>query len=204
MIVDCVDFDALEQQARRTMPPASWIFCETGADDEITATDNIAAWRNLRLRPRVLRDIVEVDTSVSLLGSQFGTPIMVAPTGRHHLFHPEGERATARGAAAAGALFVMSTSGATAVEDVAAESSGVRRNGSSSTCSLIARRPRRCSIAASRRASAHWCSPSINRLRAGARAPTGHQCRSGPTCAASTWSASRSHAPPTTPSARAW
>jgi len=46
---------------------------------------------------------------------------MVAPTGRHHLFHAEGERATARGTAAAGALFVMSTSGATKVEDVAAE-----------------------------------------------------------------------------------
>ena len=52
------------------------------------------------------------------------TPIMVAPTGRHHLFHAEGERATARGAAAAGALYVMSTSGATTVEDVAKESGG--------------------------------------------------------------------------------
>ena len=49
---------------------------------------------------------------------------MVAPTGRHHLFHPEGERATARGAAAAGALYVMSTSGATLVEDVAKERGG--------------------------------------------------------------------------------
>jgi 4-hydroxymandelate oxidase len=121
MIEDCVDLDALEQDARRRMPPASWVFCDTGADDEITAKDNITAWRRLRLRPRVLRDIVEVDASVSLLGSRVKTPIMVAPTGRHHLFHSEGERATARGAAAAGALFVMSTSGATTVEDVAAE-----------------------------------------------------------------------------------
>jgi len=121
MIEDCVDLDALEQDARRRMPPASWVFCDTGADDEITAKDNITAWRRLRLRPRVLRDIVDVDTSVTLLGSRVKTPIMVAPTGRHHLFHAEGERATARGTAAAGALFVMSTSGATTVEDVAAE-----------------------------------------------------------------------------------
>jgi 4-hydroxymandelate oxidase len=125
LAVDCIDFDALEQQARRVMPPASWVFCDTGADDEITAKDNISAWRRLKLRPRVLRDIVEVDTSVSLLGAKLATPIMVAPTGRHHLFHAEGERATARGASAAGALFVMSTSGQTAVEDVAAESAGV-------------------------------------------------------------------------------
>lgn len=119
--MDCVDFDALEAEARRVMPPASWVFCDTGADDEITAKDNVTAWRRLKLRPRVLRDIVEVDTSVTLLGARVPTPIMVAPTGRHHLFHAEGERGTARGTAAAGALFVMSTSGATTVEDVAAE-----------------------------------------------------------------------------------
>jgi 4-hydroxymandelate oxidase len=125
MLMDCVDLDALEQQARRTMRPESWVFCDTGADDEITAKENVEAWRQLKLRPRVLRDIVEVDTKVSLLGARVNTPIMVAPTGRHHLFHGEGERATARGTAAAGALFVMSTSGMTTVEDVARESAGV-------------------------------------------------------------------------------
>jgi 4-hydroxymandelate oxidase len=123
MLMDCVDLDALEQNARRVLRPESWVFCDTGADDEITAKENIAAWRKLKLRPRVLRDIVEVDTTVSLLGTNVGTPIMVAPTGRHHLFHAEGERETARGAAAAGALYVMSTSGATLVEDVAQEGS---------------------------------------------------------------------------------
>ena len=121
MLRDCVDLDALEQNAQRVMRPESWVFCDTGADDEITAKENVAAWRKLKLRPRVLRDIVEIDTSVSLLGARLNTPIMVAPTGRHHLFHADGERATARGAAAAGALYVMSTSGATLVEDVAKE-----------------------------------------------------------------------------------
>jgi isopentenyl diphosphate isomerase/L-lactate dehydrogenase-like FMN-dependent dehydrogenase len=121
MLVDCVDLDALEQNARRVMRPESWVFCDTGADDEITARDNVLAWRKLKLRPRMLRDIVNVDTSVTLLGERVASPIMVAPTGRHELFHPEAERATARGSAAAGALYVMSTSGTTTVEQVAAE-----------------------------------------------------------------------------------
>ena len=121
MLVDCVDLDALEREARRVMRPESWVFCDTGADDEITSKENIVAWRTLKLRPRVLRDIVDIDTSVTLLGAKVDTPIMVAPTGRHHLFHAEGVRATARGSAAAGALYVMSTSGATLVEDVAKE-----------------------------------------------------------------------------------
>ncbi len=38
MLVDCVDLDALEQRsAPRVMRPESWVFCDTGADDEITA-----------------------------------------------------------------------------------------------------------------------------------------------------------------------
>ena len=148
------------------------MFCDTGADDEITAKENVTAWRKLKLRPRMLRDIVKVDTSVSLLGARVNTPIMVAPTGRHHLFHPEGERATARGSAAAGALYVMSTSGMNTVENVAKAGGGAPQ-----WFQLYMQPDRehdraRCSTAASRPASRRWCSPSISRCRAGARAPT--------------------------------
>ena len=119
--MDSVDFDALEHEARRLMPPASWAFCACGADDEISMVENITAWRALRLRPRVLRDVTAIDTRVTLLGKQVPTPIMVAPTGRHKLFHPEGERATARGAAAAGAAYVMASNSNILIEDVAEE-----------------------------------------------------------------------------------
>src|SRR5947208_2969571 len=64
MLRDCVDLDALEQNAQRVMRRESWVFCDTGADDEITSKENIAAWRKLKLRPRVLRDIVEIDRCV--------------------------------------------------------------------------------------------------------------------------------------------
>ena len=116
-----MDFDALEEEARAKLAAPSFAFCATGADDEITAAENVAAWRRLRLRPRVLRDISNVDLSVSLLGTRAAMPIMVAPMGRHRLFHKEGECATARGAAAAGAPYVLATSANVPLEDVAAE-----------------------------------------------------------------------------------
>jgi 4-hydroxymandelate oxidase len=119
--VDSVDFDALEHQAEALMPAASFAFCACGADDEVTMVDNINAWRALRLRPRMLRDVTAIDTRVSLLGKQLPTPIMVAPTGRHKLFHPLGERATARGAAAAGSAYVMASNSNILIEDVAEE-----------------------------------------------------------------------------------
>ena len=119
--VDSVDFDALELAARAQMPPASFAFCTAGADDEISMAENVAAWRGMRLRPRMLRDVTAIDTRVTLLGQQVPTPIMVAPTGRHKLFHPLGERATARGAAAAGAAYVMACYSNILLEDVAEE-----------------------------------------------------------------------------------
>jgi 4-hydroxymandelate oxidase len=69
----------------------------------------------------MLNDITQIDTGVDVLGRRLEIPIMVAPFGRHRLFHPEGERATARGAAAAGAVFVLPTTSTLSMEDVAAE-----------------------------------------------------------------------------------
>ncbi len=119
--MDSADFDALEERARARLAPAAYAFAAAGADDEITTADNVAAWRRLRLRPRMLNDITRIDTGVSILGVRLETPIMVAPFGRHRLFHPDGERATARGAAAAGSVFVLPTTSTVSMEDVAAE-----------------------------------------------------------------------------------
>ncbi len=119
--MDSRDFDALEERARAKLPPGAFAFAAGGADDEITLADNIAAWRRLRLLPRMLRDVTAIDTSVSVLGERIAAPLMVAPTGRHKLFHPEGERATARGAAAADVPYVLATTATVSIEDVAAE-----------------------------------------------------------------------------------
>jgi 4-hydroxymandelate oxidase len=119
--LDSADFDALEERARARLAPAAYAFAAAGADDEITTADNVAAWRRLRLRPRMLNDITRIDTGVSILGVRLETPIMVAPFGRHRLFHPDGERATGRGAAAAGSVFVLPTTSTVSMEDVAAE-----------------------------------------------------------------------------------
>jgi 4-hydroxymandelate oxidase len=119
--LDSADFDVLEDKARAKLSPGAYAFAAAGADDEITLAENISAWRRLRLRPHVLNDVAKIDTEASILGTRLGSPIMVAPFGRHKLFHPEGERATARGAAAAGAVFVLPTTSTVSMEDLANE-----------------------------------------------------------------------------------
>ena len=111
--------DALEAAARAALPKEAFDYFAGGAFDERSLAANLADWAALRLRPRVLRDVAVVDPGTTLLGRPVAHPIVVAPTAFHRMAHPDGEPATARGAAAAGAHFVLSTRSTTPVEDVA-------------------------------------------------------------------------------------
>jgi 4-hydroxymandelate oxidase len=122
-----LDLAALEREARGRLDPAVYDYVAGGAGAELTLADNLAAWARLRLRPRVLRDVRQVDTATTLLGTPLPNPILVAPTGYHGLVHPEGEAATAAGAAAAGSLMVVSTQANRSVEEVAAAAPGAPR-----------------------------------------------------------------------------
>ena len=50
-----------------------------------------------RLRPRVLRDVSNVDMRTQLLGEHVDFPIGVSPSAAHCVAHPDGEVATAKG-----------------------------------------------------------------------------------------------------------
>jgi 4-hydroxymandelate oxidase len=63
--------------------------------------------------------VSQLDTRVTLFGLEQPYPILLAPTAYHKLAHAEGEIATARGAGAAGATLIVSTSATTSLEDVA-------------------------------------------------------------------------------------
>ena len=115
-----LDLAALEARARETLDEEVYDFYAGGAETETTLGEATPAWRRWRLRPRVLRGVSAVRLGTSLLGTEVGTPIGVAPWAYQAMAHPEGERGTARGAAAAGALMTVSTSATTALADVAA------------------------------------------------------------------------------------
>jgi 4-hydroxymandelate oxidase len=61
---------------------------------------------------------------VRLFGQEFAYPIILAPTGGQKLIHPEGELAVSRGAAAAGATLVISSSASLRVEEIASQAKG--------------------------------------------------------------------------------
>ena len=110
----------LRALAEAKSDPAVWAVIEDGADDELSLRDNIAAWSRMRLRPRVLRGVAKVDTTTTVLGTPLAAPIVVGPSGRHGLFHPDAEVATASGAAAARTLMTLATASSRSLEEVAA------------------------------------------------------------------------------------
>jgi 4-hydroxymandelate oxidase len=113
------DCAALQRRAGKLLPRDVYDYYAGGSGRERTRRANEKSWRQVWLAPRVLRDVSAVDTTARLLGAEFATPLGVAPTGFHGLAHPDGEVATAAGAARAGALFVLSIRSTRRIEDVA-------------------------------------------------------------------------------------
>ena len=104
--------------AAAVLPAAVHDYYAGGSGQEVSLEEAEHAWRALRLRPRVLRDVGAVDTGCELLGTRLSTPVLVAPSALHGLAHPDAERATARGTADAGSLLVVSTRSSTVLEDI--------------------------------------------------------------------------------------
>jgi 4-hydroxymandelate oxidase len=119
MVTD-LSLEELEREARRLIGEMAYAYYAGGSDDERLLTGNVEAWGRWQLHPRVLAGVSSVSTATTLLGSPVASPVGIAPTAIQALAHPEGEVATARGAAAAGALLILSSLATCPLEDVAA------------------------------------------------------------------------------------
>lgn len=121
------DLAAYEAAAQERAEKLAWWYLARGTGRNVTLDENVAAWDRWRLLPHVLRDVSTVDPSTTVLGTRVASPVLVAPTAMHRFFHEDGERATARAAAAAETVFVASMAATTSVEDIAAAAPGGTR-----------------------------------------------------------------------------
>jgi 4-hydroxymandelate oxidase len=119
-----VNLEEFEKVAREQLAREAYDYYAGGANDEITLRANRDAYADIPLHYPVLRDVSSRDTSVEVLGERIAFPVMVAPTAFHRMACAEGECATARAAARAGTIMVISTLSTTAIEEVAAAAEG--------------------------------------------------------------------------------
>jgi 4-hydroxymandelate oxidase len=74
----------------------------------IAHLQQLAAFARVKIRPRRLVDVSQIDTSIELFGQRYAWPIVLAPVGNQMRISPEGELATARAAADTGHLMISS------------------------------------------------------------------------------------------------
>ena len=68
----------------------AWGYLIGGADTETTVARNRQALDSLAFRPRVLRDVSQIDCSTALFGKKLRIPVLLAPVGSIQVFDPGG------------------------------------------------------------------------------------------------------------------
>ena len=109
-----------EPAARKNIPPAHWGYLATGVDDDATVRANRDGYSHVQIRSRRLVDVSNIDTSRSLFGFKWDTPIVLSPVGAQKAFHPDGELAVARAARTKGNLMLLSGVATASIEDAIA------------------------------------------------------------------------------------
>lgn len=83
-------------------------YWKNGAGENVTVYENARAFDGYRIRPRVLRNVENIDMSTTVLGQPVSIPAGIAPSGWHKMAHPIGEAGTAAAAKAAGTMMGVS------------------------------------------------------------------------------------------------
>jgi isopentenyl diphosphate isomerase/L-lactate dehydrogenase-like FMN-dependent dehydrogenase len=115
---DAINVFDFERVAQKNIPIGHFSYL-CGVEDEGTLRANREGFSHYQLRVRRLVDISKVDTSVTLFGKKWETPIVVCPIGSTGAFHSEGEVGVARGAKAGRFVQTISTVASRPIEDVA-------------------------------------------------------------------------------------
>lgn len=102
--------------ARGFLSEAVYAHIEGGSAQDVTAAENLRAFGDIAIVPRLLRDVRTGDTR----WEDFPHPILLAPVAAQAMAHPGGERETAMAAGATQTCMVASTLSSLTLEEIAA------------------------------------------------------------------------------------
>lgn len=114
-----VSFDEWENRAKEILAaaPFGYVYGAAGAGD--THRGNVDAFQKYRIRPRVCCDVSKRDLSISIFGTKFPVPFLLAPIGVNTILHSDGELAPAKAAAKMGVPYILSNVSSVSMEQVA-------------------------------------------------------------------------------------
>jgi len=99
------------RKARQNLSQNAWATLVGGTETETTLRRNRLALDSIAFRPRVLRDVSRMDTSVEQFGRRLRLPVLLAPTGPLELFGRGAGATVVRAAQAFGVAHMLSSDG---------------------------------------------------------------------------------------------
>lgn len=114
-----IDPSLLEEQAAKKMSTQAKGYIIGGAGIESTIRNNRSAFDQYKIVPRMLCNVSERDTSITLFGKKLASPFLLAPIGVLEMVHPEADVAVGRAAAALGIPYIFSNQSSKPMEEVA-------------------------------------------------------------------------------------
>ncbi len=117
-------FHEFYKAAKEKLTQGTWDYLIGASETETTLRRNRAAFDSIAFRPRVLRDVDNIDASASLLRQKLRIPVILAPIGSLQDFHPEGSAGAARAANQFGTINVVSSVSQPGLEATAAACEG--------------------------------------------------------------------------------
>jgi isopentenyl diphosphate isomerase/L-lactate dehydrogenase-like FMN-dependent dehydrogenase len=108
-------------RAKANLTPQAWDYLMGGSETETSLNRNRRALDSIAFRPRVLRDVSEIDMTTALFGCAMRIPVMLAPIGSIEDLIAEGATAPTRAAATFGTVHMLSSVAHPGMEAVAKE-----------------------------------------------------------------------------------
>src|ERR1700693_1539209 len=123
-LAQAINIEDLRQLARGPLPRAVFDFFDGGAEDEVTLRETRPAFERVRLLPKVLVNVAEVDMRTPIFGVESKLPVAIAPTGGISAGGAGAGILLARTAKGSGLPFPLATPASATIERVAAEAGG--------------------------------------------------------------------------------
>ncbi|KAL5117903.1 hypothetical protein ACEQ8H_004222 [Pleosporales sp. CAS-2024a] len=114
----CVTATDFEQAAKAVLPRKSFIYASTSANTGLSLQGNIDDWRRVTFRPRVMRNVGDIDTSRKMFGHSSPYPFYISPMGTMGAIHPNAEPEMYAGAVRKGIHAVVSTASTKSTEQI--------------------------------------------------------------------------------------
>ena len=111
-----IDFRKLESSAKAQMSEKAWAYIAGGAGKEITQRNNVEAFSQFEIAPRMLKDVSSFSTATSLFGLTLNSPLMFAPIGVLDLVRPSADIILAEAAESLTVPMVFSNQASSSME----------------------------------------------------------------------------------------